>query len=135
MMSDTGRRKFIAKFGFLSLSALSATTLLQACANSSETTESSGSPSPKPAPKPAPSSEIAEEIDCSTYNQSLSEVDLKTRESLGYIDESETLDQNCTNCRFYKPEKFKGDCGSCMLFAKGAVASGAWCKSWAATEV
>ena len=135
-MSDNGRRKFIAKFGLLSLSALSATTLLQACSNGGDTAaETGGSPSPAPAPAPsAAAEEVVEDIDCSTYNQKLSEVDLKTRESLGYIDESEKSDQNCTNCRFYKPEKFKGDCGACMLFANGAVASGGWCKSWAAPD-
>ena len=136
MMSDKGRRKFIAKFGLLSLSALSATTLLQACSNGGDgATESSGSPSPAPAHTPSAAAvEVAEDIDCSTYNQNLSEVDLKTRESLGYIDESEKSDQNCTNCRFYKPARFKGDCGGCVLFANGAVAAGAWCKTWAAPD-
>ncbi len=136
-MSDSGRRQFIAKFGLLSLSALSATTLLQACGNGESPAESSASPSPKPAPSPAPAAaeeEVVENIDCSTYNEGLSETDLKTRESLGYIMESEKADQNCKNCRFYKPNKFKGDCGGCQLFANGAVASGGWCKSWAQAE-
>tara|TARA_R110002050_G_scaffold43127_1_gene103612 strand:- start:3631 stop:4038 length:408 start_codon:yes stop_codon:yes gene_type:complete len=134
-MSDNGRRQFIAKFGILSLSALSATTLLQACANGEAPAETKGSPSPKPAPAPAAAEEkVAENIDCSTYNKNLTETDLKTRESLGYIEQSEKADQNCSNCRFYNPAKFKGDCGACQLFANGAVASGAWCKTWAVKE-
>lgn len=135
-MSDKGRRQFIAKFGLLGIGALSAGSLLQACGGG-ESQESNATVSPKPAPAPAPAVDeevVMEEIDCSTYNQNLSETDLQTRESLGYIEASEKADQNCTNCRFYKPEKFKGDCGGCMLFANGAVASGAWCKSWAVKE-
>jgi hypothetical protein len=131
-MNDNGRRQFIAKFGILSLSALSATTLLQACANGEAPAETKSSPSPKPAP--AAAEEVVENIDCSTYNENLSPTDLKTRESLGYIEQSEKADQNCSNCRFYNPAKFKGDCGACQLFANGAVASGAWCKTWAVKE-
>ena len=128
-MNDNGRRQFIAKFGLLSLSALSATTLLQACANGEAPAETKGSPKPAPAEE-----ELVENIDCSTYNKNLTETDLKTRESLGYIEQSEKADQNCSNCRFYNPAKFKGDCGACQLFANGAVASGAWCKTWAVKE-
>jgi len=137
-MSDNGRRQFITKFGLLSLSALSATTLLQACGNGETPAETAGSPSLKPAPAPAPApaevEEVSENIDCSTYNQNLSETDLKTRESLGYIEQSEKADQNCNNCRFYNADKFKGDCGACQLFAKGAVTSVGWCKTWAVKE-
>ena len=74
-MNDNGRRQFIAKFGILSLSALSATTLLQACANGEAPAETKSSPSPKPAP--APAEEVVENIDCSSYNENLSPTVLK----------------------------------------------------------
>lgn len=133
-MSKTDRRTFLAKAGLLSLAAVSGTALLQACSGGGEqnTTETK-SPAPAPAPAAAEESSTAA-TNCDEHNANLSESDKEVRSSVDYQKESPVEGKNCTNCRFYQPEKFEGDCGGCQLFVNGAVSPGGWCKSWAAAE-
>ena len=65
-------------------------------------------------------------------NANLTEQDMATRNALAYVDQSEDPEKNCSNCRFFQPEKFAGACGGCQLFPNGGVNPNGNCKSWAA---
>ena len=69
---------------------------------------------------------------CEGYG-ALTEQDLQTRASLGYVDDSPQPAQLCSNCRFYNRPEGGSDCGGCQLFA-GPVAPGGYCTSWAAVQ-
>ena len=56
---------------------------------------------------------------------------LQQRQSLGYVDNSPTPGQQCSNCRFFNAPEGGSPCGGCQLFA-GPVAPGGWCRSWVA---
>ncbi len=102
------RKEFLKKFGAMSATAFATSAILGACAGGEKGTEA----------------------DCSRYNASLTDQDLETRKNLGYVEKSPKPDQNCSNCRFWQPDKFEGACGGCQLFANGAVNPEGYCKSW-----
>jgi len=134
-MTKTDRRTFLTKAGLLSLTAISGTALLQACAGGEAEAETSASPRPKPAPpSPVPEEKTSSAAidECAELNANLKESDLSVRQSVGYVLESPEAEKICKNCRFYQADKFEGSCGGCMLFVNGAVVPGAYCNSWAA---
>ena len=59
----------------------------------------------------------------------LSDLDLSTRQQLGYIEQSSFSDRNCLNCNLY----LKSDtlpCGSCLVI-KGPIEDAGYCSVWA----
>lgn len=143
-MKRMNRKMFMKKAGFLSLTALSGSTLLSACGGSTSETKNNVIPDESAPSTPSPAAEdtatdasnqMQSQADCSEYNQALTEADLEMRKSLEYVAESPKEDQFCNNCRFWQPDDFEGACGGCQLFAKGAVNPQGWCRSWVAKEV
>ncbi|MFP4507159.1 MAG: high-potential iron-sulfur protein [Cyclobacteriaceae bacterium] len=133
-MKKMDRKSFLRKVGMLSITAISGSALLNACGGSTDQNlENRGAPEENEAEPfgetAEPLQEEAQEVDCSEYNQDLTEADLQTREALKYVDESPKPEQQCSNCRFWQPDKFEGACGGCQLF-KGAVDPQGWCQSW-----
>jgi len=148
-MKNMDRKAFIKKAGFLSITTLSGSALLSACGGGGGETgsnelENRGTPeenSAEPLTETAPATEgqtaleQAPEVDCSEYNQNLTEADMQTRQALQYVDKSEKPDQVCNNCRFWQPDKFDGACGGCQLIPNGAVDPQGWCASWVTQQV
>ena len=60
----------------------------------------------------------------------LSEEDLKKRQSLGYVQKSNSVDRQCNSCNLWLPPADDKSCGICQLF-KGPVPSTASCTYWA----
>lgn len=140
-MKKMNRKSFIKKAGVLSLTAVSGAALLASCGGSSSESDNS---TVENATDPAPSSEspaveapsqTQASVDCSEYNQELTEADLNMRQNLEYVEESPKEDQLCNNCRFWLPDKFEGSCGGCQLLANGAVNPQGWCRSWVTQQV
>jgi len=136
-MERMNRKSFIKKAGFWSLGAMSGSVLLSGCGGS--TNNDSGEPTnAEDADRLSPAEESTienapnaqAEVDCSEYNQDLTEADINMRQSLEYVPETPNEEQRCSNCRFWQPEKFEGECGGCQLLAKGAVNPNGWCRSW-----
>ena len=63
-------------------------------------------------------------------NSALSEEDLKKRQSLGYVEKSNSVDRQCSSCNLWLPPADNRSCGICQLF-KGPVPSTASCTYWA----
>ncbi|MEQ9062728.1 MAG: high-potential iron-sulfur protein [Vicingaceae bacterium] len=127
-MQNLKRGEFLKKLGLFGAGAITGATILSAC----------GEGAPKQAPgMKSPESMVKKDnepsqpmVDCSEYNNDLSQADMELRNNVAFVNKSETKDQNCKNCRFWQPDKFEGDCGGCQLFVNGAVNPGGWCKSW-----
>lgn len=148
-MKKMDRKAFIKKAGFLSITTLSGSALLSACGGGGGETadtdlENRGTPQENEAEplteEAAPAQgqtpkEQAAEVDCSEYNQNLTEADMQTRQALQYVDDSPKPDQVCANCRFWQPDKFDGACGGCQLIPNGAVDPQGWCASWVTQQV
>lgn len=128
--------------GLMGLGAMSVTALITACGGGEEAASESASKGPMKAPPPAPKKKEVEtaaqpaveetaDVDCSQFNANLTEQDKATRKAVMYVDKSEDPNKVCTNCRFWQPDKFSGDCGGCQLFANGAVNPNGYCGSWA----
>jgi hypothetical protein len=140
-MKKMDRKSFLRRAGMLSITAVSGSALLSACGGggtANQELENRGVPEENEAEPlnevAEPLQEEAQAVDCSEYNQDLTEADLQTRQALNYVDESAKPDQQCSNCRFWQPDKFEGACGGCQLF-KGAVDPQGWCASWVAQQV
>ena len=144
-MDKLTRKDFLKRAGLFGLGAMSAAALLQACGGGEESSseasngaqgpmksppKATSKPDPKPAVAEAPANDGA--ADCSKLNAGLTDQDKTVRDAVGYMDQSTEADKNCTNCRFWQPDKFDGPCGGCQLFANGAVNPAGYCKSWAA---
>ncbi|MEP6595711.1 MAG: hypothetical protein ABJA71_07175 [Ginsengibacter sp.] len=65
---------------------------------------------------------------CSDYSE-LSKADIKTRESLGYVQKAPSIYKQCGNCNLWLPAAGQA-CGKCQLF-KGPVPASANCTYWA----
>ena len=66
--------------------------------------------------------------ECEGYD-ALTEQDLQTRETLGYVDNTPDPEKLCTNCQFYNQPEAGASCGGCQLF-QGPVAPDGYCNSW-----
>jgi hypothetical protein len=65
---------------------------------------------------------------CSDYSD-LSEADIKKREILGYVQKTQSVNQQCANCNLWLPPASGEACGKCQLF-KGPVPASAICTYW-----
>jgi len=139
-MEKMNRKAFIKKAGLLGITSFAGSTLLSSCGGGSETAssgmENQGPPqenSAEPMTEAVPPQQAeAQSVDCSEYNQNLTEADMNTRKALNYVKQTEIPEQNCKNCRFWQAEKFDGPCGGCQLISNGAVNPQGWCASWVA---
>lgn len=123
-MSDPNllsRRDFLGRFAVLGAAGLGATSLLAACGGGEQAPATDGA---------APSGDGVVAAQCEGYD-ALTEQDLQTRQTLGYVDESPNPEQLCSNCRFYNQPEGGSPCGGCQLF-QGPVAPEGYCTSWAA---
>ncbi len=64
-------------------------------------------------------------------NNTVKTLDEKSQKAvaLGYVTESKTKDQVCSNCALYVAGENKT--GKCGIFAGELVAAGGWCKAYA----
>jgi hypothetical protein len=63
----------------------------------------------------------------------VTENDKKTREKLGYVNESPIEDMTCNKCNLWLPPEGDKPCGGCMLF-KGPVHATGYCTYWTAKQ-
>jgi len=130
------RKSFIQKAGTLSLITISGSTLLTSCGGGTQESgtelENTGTPTEEPPVEEAAPAQA--DVDCSEYNQDLTQADMNTRQALNYVEQTEIPEQNCKNCRFWQEEKFDGPCGGCQLISNGAVNPQGWCQSWVAQQ-
>jgi hypothetical protein len=133
VMDTINRKDFFKKMGALGVAAFSASALVSACSGSeSGKTASNDTPAPPaPAAPEAPAKATADDP-CSDLT-GLSEADIKGREALGYIAESNVDGQVCTNCNFWQEPAEGSPCGGCQLM-KGPIHPDGWCKSWFAKK-
>lgn len=61
----------------------------------------------------------------------LSDSDVSTRTSLGYVDVSGNPEETCRGCAYFVTESAGVSCGSCQ-FLPGQVSSEGRCNSWSA---
>lgn len=66
----------------------------------------------------------------STTYAAMVSVDDPTAKALAYVEKSATPGKTCSNCSLYTGTG--GASGPCAIFPGKEVASGGWCKSWAA---
>jgi hypothetical protein len=143
MSKHVTRKEFLKRAGLLSFGALSASALITACGGGGEESAAESASkgpmkAPPPAPKkkevestPQPAAEETADVDCSQFNANLTEQDKATRTAVKYVEKSTEPGKQCTNCRFWQPDKHPGACGGCQLFANGAVNPNGYCASWA----
>ena len=114
------RRAFLGRFA--ALGALTVTAgALAACGGSS----SSGGGG-------AIGADVVDSASCTGYS-ALTEPQLATRSSLGYIDETANPAQHCANCRFFQAPT-ASPCGGCQVLP-GPVSPAGYCRTWAAAAV
>ncbi len=82
-----------------------------------------------PAEAPGNKSSTAAPADPCDIN-ALTEEDIKKRQSLGYIDETEIREKKCKTCQLYIPSSDTRPCAGCSLFA-GPVEPDGYCFYWA----
>lgn len=63
----------------------------------------------------------------------VSEKDIKSREKLGYVNESPIADMTCNKCNLWLPPGAGKQCGGCMLF-NGPVYPSGYCTYWTARQ-
>ena len=128
-MSDSNtsisRRDFLGRFAVIGAAGLGASSLLAACGGGEQPADAPAETAPG-----APAADGVVAAQCEGYD-ALTEQDLQTRQTLGYVDDSPNPQQLCSNCRFYTQPTGGSPCGGCTLFA-GPVAPGGYCNSWAA---
>ena len=117
---DYSRRKFINKC-FSSGSVLLGSVLFLNCRGTNESSSGNESGHKKPSISDDPCNDLT----------SLSDGELKKRQSLGYVKQSTVPDNSCGNCALYIPAKSEKKCGGCILF-KGPVYIEGHCVQWAA---
>lgn len=123
-MDTINRKDFFKKMGVLGLGAISASTLVTACAGGEQKAPEAAAPAP--APEPAP--KMASSDPCSDLT-GLTDAEKSGRDALGYIAKSEKEGQVCTNCNFWVAAEGDSPCGGCQLM-KGPINPDGWCKSW-----
>lgn len=70
--------------------------------------------------------------DACTDLSGLTDAEIKTRESLGYVDKTPDPAKNCANCSLYVPDQYEpAACGGCTVM-KGPVMAQGYCTAWAA---
>lgn len=69
---------------------------------------------------------------CNDFSEA-SKKDLRTREKLGYVNESPIADMTCDKCNLWLPPAANNQCGGCMLF-KGPVFPSGYCTYWTARQ-
>ena len=111
----------------MALGAASTSILVAACGGDAPKTESTTTPAETPAEVPAETAPAAT-ADCNDLS-GLSEVEVKQRESVGYVAASTEADKNCANCRFMQAGTQANGCNGCQLF-KGPIVPEGYCKSW-----
>ncbi|MEO9052975.1 MAG: hypothetical protein ABI280_14345 [Ginsengibacter sp.] len=122
---DYSRRKFFNKCFSTGSVLLGGTIFLNSCGtndSSGNTNESSGNANEK--------KQSTSEDPCNDLS-GVSDVELKKRESLGYVTKSPVPESYCGNCSLYILPKEETGCGGCMLF-KGPVHVEGHCVQWAA---
>lgn len=121
--NSISRRNFLGRFALLGAAGLGASSLLAACGGGEQPAETAPG-------EAATSGDGVVAAQCEGYD-ALTEQDLQTRQTLGYVDESPNPQQICSNCRFYNQPAGGSPCGGCTLF-QGPVAPEGYCNSWAA---
>jgi hypothetical protein len=110
-------RRRLIQSTFVLGAAIGAGSILSACSTE-------GEEEAVPAEGPA--------IDCTDLS-GVSEADIQTRQSLGYVELSTEADKNCLNCVQYTPAEMEGECGTCALIV-GPINPEGYCTSWAEIE-
>lgn len=137
-MEKVSRKAFLKRTGLLGFGLISGMAGLSAC-GSGENEQQNNTISTPPEPSgssssssttPSSSAESVPEVDCSKYNENLSEAAQELRNNLGYVSKSPKPQQHCQNCQFWQPDKYPDACGGCQLFPDGAVNPAGWCQSW-----
>jgi len=64
----------------------------------------------------------------------LSDTELKTRQQLGYTDQSSFSDRTCLSCKLFVKSDQSLSCGSCLVM-KGPVEDLGYCTVWAPLDV
>lgn len=68
------------------------------------------------------------DLDC-TDTSGLKDSEIKTRESLKYVDKSTKPDKTCANCNLYEAPDSEGSCGGCSV-VPGPINPAGYCNSW-----
>jgi len=117
---DYSRRKFLNKLLGISSAFLGSTLFLTGC-NTNQSSSGGESGNKKKSTSEDPCNDLS----------GVSDVELKKRQSLGYVTKSQTPDNFCGNCGLHIPPKPNEECGGCMLF-KGPVHYEGLCVQWTA---
>ncbi len=118
------RREFLQRAGMIGAAVVGGSQFLSACDKGGGGSQKgqSGSGGQQGG------GEGAGELDC-TDTSGLSESEIKTRESLKYVDETPKPDKTCDNCRLYEKPESEGKCGGCTV-VPGPVHPKGYCNSW-----
>ena len=122
------RRAFLGRTATLG-AIVGLPSLLTACGGGDEN-EAPGAETTDEAPDASVAAGDVQASECEGYD-ALTEQDLQTRQTLGYVDNSPDPAKLCNNCQFYNQPEGGSPCGGCQLF-QGPVAPEGYCNSWVA---
>ena len=105
-------------------------SLLAACGGGEDDAEVPGAETIDESPDASAVAGNVQASECEGYD-ALTEQDLQTRQTLGYVDNSPDPAKLCSNCQFYNQPEGDSPCGGCQLF-QGPVAPEGYCNSWVA---
>ncbi len=127
MPQEISRKEFFKRLSILGISAVSVSTFLEACGgNKNQPHDQGQQQTEKQSPtnsQPDPCSDVS----------SLTEAQLKNRETLEYVGHSPFTDKFCANCSFFIIPENNGPCGKCQV-VKGPINPMGHCTAWVAKQ-